>query len=98
MNIEIGKAFAIIVCVFMVTIVSGMVEETVAGNMILFEDDFNDGNADGWIGYAPNDLNVVDGAYCIAHGGVSFDDQTHTGNMSWTDYVFEADVIHLAGW
>lgn len=59
---------------------------------VLLEDNFDDGNAHGWIATAGS-WNVVDGKYiCVADEGWSF-----VGEGHWTDYVASAQIRPIAG-
>jgi len=67
-------------------------------NYIAFVDNFDDGNAAGWITYGPGAWNVVNSEYqydisnahWVSGGSV-------TGNMQWSDYVFEVDFKGIRG-
>ncbi len=68
---------------------------------ILFSDDFNDGNADGWFEYPGIMYEVIDGEYCFWGGsagdmGASFSGDLF-GFMSVPDYSFRAQVTLETG-
>jgi hypothetical protein len=58
-----------------------------AGN-VLFEDDFNDGDANGWEEY-DGLFSVVSGVYQVESTGRYNDARSVAGDLSWTDYVIE---------
>jgi hypothetical protein len=58
-----------------------------AGN-VLFEDDFNDGDAKGWEEY-DGLFSVVSGVYQVESTGRYNDARSVAGDLSWTDYVIE---------
>jgi len=65
---------------------------------LLFQDDFNDGDADGWTTYGLGTWSVINGEYVVDMGsGNSLLGYALAGNMDWTDYIFEADVNSIQG-
>ena len=58
----------------------------------LFEDNFDDGDANGWLP-ALASWNVVDQEYIC----VSDDGRTFSGEENWTDYIVSADIQPLSG-
>ena len=57
-------------------------------------DDFNDGNADGWV-YNDNYWRVIDGEFVVdVPFGVS--KSSVAGQECWSDYVVEADIMHTS--
>ena len=59
---------------------------------VLTEDDFDDGNANGWLPTSGS-WNVVNGEYiCVAYDG-----RTFIGEEFWTDYVVSAAIRPLSG-
>jgi hypothetical protein len=62
---------------------------------ILFQDDFNDGNADGWDEY-DGVFTVVDGAYQIDSTPEGLRAHAIAGDAVWTDCVIELDFRHIA--
>jgi hypothetical protein len=63
---------------------------------VFFQDDFNDGNADGWYTVGPSDFAVEDGRYHFSGGGAVNDATSYRGDlgeiMSTADYSMTADV------
>ncbi len=65
---------------------------------LLFQDDFNDGNADGWTPYGLGTWSVINGEYVVDMGsGNSLLGYALAGDMDWTDYIFEADINSIQG-
>jgi hypothetical protein len=66
---------------------------SMANPYILFKDDFNDGNADGWTTYGLGTWTVNNGEYKVDMGSGSFLlGYSSAGDVNWTDYIFEVDV------
>jgi hypothetical protein len=60
---------------------------------ILFQDDFNDGNADGWTTYGLGTWSVNNGEYVVDMGsGSSRLGSALAGDTNWTDYIFDVDM------
>lgn len=63
---------------------------------VFFQDDFNDGNDDGWYTVGPSVFAVEDGRYHFSGGGAINDATSYRGDlgevMSVTDYSMIADV------
>ena len=63
---------------------------------VLFQDDFNDGNADGWFTVGPSNYQVQDGRYHFSGGGAVNDATSYRGDsgeeMSSADYSMTTDV------
>lgn len=60
---------------------------------VLFQDDFNDGNADGWY-VLEGDWRVVNYEYIDDRVGAGYRmDVTTVGSPGWADYVYEAQVL-----
>lgn len=60
---------------------------------VLFQDDFNDGNADGWY-VLEGDWRVVNYEYMDDRVGAGYRmDVTTVGSPTWADYVYEAQVL-----
>ena len=60
---------------------------------VLFSDDFNDGNADGWITDGLGTWYVENGEYVVDMGsGVNLKGEALAGDLNWTDYIYEVDV------
>ena len=64
--------------------------------VVLFEDNFNDGNFDGWT--------VTSGTWAVENGQLSGTGLGHpndafifAGDESWTDYILEAKVVFVTG-
>lgn len=67
-------------------------------DVTLFEDDFNDGNADGWTPSAYGTWYVENGEYVVDLGLIdSYLANSTNGNTDWTDYSFSVDVYGEAG-
>ena len=65
---------------------------------ILFEDNFNDGNADGWVEYGLGTWYVTNGEYHVDMGiGLNLGGQSLAGNNNWTNYIYELDVMSEDG-
>ncbi len=64
---------------------------------IVFYDDFNDGNADGWEEIIGAPWTVVDGEYEQNLSGANLLSRTFAGDESWSNYSFQVDMIGLAG-
>ncbi len=63
---------------------------------ILFSDDFNDGNADGWTEEGTASFQVISGQYCISGINETFGGSYNgdsVGMMSVADYSFRVSVI-----
>ena len=60
-----------------------------ACGQVLFQDDFNDGNADGWTEYDCC-FGVSSGEYRISGGT---DPRTVAGDYAWSDYAIDADFM-----
>ncbi len=66
---------------------------------VLFSDDFNDGNADGWTTRLDGTWYVENFEYVVDMGtGSQLRGESLAGDTSWTDYTFEADVVIENGW
>ncbi len=69
----------------------------VSADTILLEDNFNDGNADGWLEQLFPDLNgdaywiVQDGKYAGTYSGAPA--IASNGDNNWTNYTYEVDVL-----
>jgi hypothetical protein len=63
---------------------------------VLFRDDFNDGNADGWE-ETGNPWTVVGGAYDQNLSGYDLLAISTAGDEAWTNYALQVDAISLAG-
>ena len=63
---------------------------------VFFQDDFNDGNADGWFTVGPSAFTVEDGRYHFSGGGAVNDATSYRGDageiMSTSDYSMVSDV------
>jgi hypothetical protein len=60
---------------------------------ILFQDDFNDGNADGWTTAGDWNWYVDNGEYVVEQGsGTTQGSFSLAGELDWTNYIFEVDV------
>ncbi len=60
---------------------------------LLFRDDFNDGNADGWTTTMSGTWTVVNGEYIVDMGqGQSLVGYSWAGDPNWADYVLQLDV------
>ena len=63
---------------------------------ILFQDDFNDGNADGWVTVGPSTYAVLNQRYNFSGGGAVNDATSYRGDtgdfMSTPDYSIKTDV------
>ena len=57
---------------------------------ILFQDNFDDGNTDGWQ-EIDGTFQVIGGEYQITSASFANDARAANGRASWTDYTFEAD-------
>lgn len=64
---------------------------------ILFYDDFNDSNADGWEEIIGAPWTVIDGEYEQNLSGVNVLSRTFAGDESWSNYSLQVDMIGLAG-
>ncbi|OPX28665.1 MAG: hypothetical protein B1H09_07500 [Gemmatimonadaceae bacterium 4484_173] len=64
---------------------------------VFFQDDFNDGNADGWYTVGPSNYQVQNGWYNFSGGGAVNDATSYRGDageqMSTADYSMLTDVI-----
>lgn len=69
---------------------------TNAETTILYQDNFNDGNALGWQETYEN-WGVENGEYSIHLNGYNLLGTASAGSSSWTDYAFETDVIRKEG-
>jgi hypothetical protein len=63
---------------------------------VLFSDDFNDGNADGWEEF-DGTFRVVDGQYEVTSSSFANDARAVSGDPEWTDYRFETDFLFPSG-
>lgn len=60
---------------------------------ILFQDDFNDGSADGWTTAGDWSWFVDNGEYVVEQGsGTTEGSSSFAGELDWTNYIFEVDV------
>jgi hypothetical protein len=60
---------------------------------ILFQDDFNDGNDNGWEVSGMGSWSVVNGEYVVEMGqGIELRGFSVTGDPAWADYIYEVDV------
>lgn len=65
---------------------------------ILFQDDFNDGNADGWEVSGVGSWSVVNNEYVVEMGtGVGLEGYSVAGDPAWADFIYEVDVRGEAG-
>lgn len=62
---------------------------------LLFQDDFNDGNADGWITADPQNWYVENGEY--VGDALTFTSTTSAGDINWTNYSLDVDMMGEAG-
>lgn len=66
------------------------------GSAVLFQDNFDDGNADGWFTVGPSSYLVQDGRYHFSGGGAVNDATSYRGEtgeeMSTPDYSIRSDV------
>jgi hypothetical protein len=78
----------ILLCAF--TLLNGAgVSPTIAANTVIFSDNFDDGNDDGWNQFLST-WSAATGEYVTFETEEDF--YTFTGNATWSNYVFEADV------
>ena len=63
----------------------------------ILEDDFDDGNADGWTTLGSCSWEVVEGEYVTSLSGHQLMCMSIVGDASWTDYAFGADVMSEGG-
>lgn len=60
---------------------------------ILFQDDFNDGNDDGWEVSGAGNWSVVNGEYVVEMGqGIKLRGISVNGDPAWANFVYEVDV------
>src|SRR4051812_12869849 len=65
---------------------------------ILFSDNFDDGNADGWIVSGLGTWYIENGEYSVDMGTGGFLGGNSTiGDLSWTDYIYDVDVRGESG-
>jgi len=64
---------------------------------ILFHEDFNDGNADGWITSNSQLWSVNDNEYQVNIKGYNKYTYSTTGRTSWSNYSFQYDVKGIVG-
>jgi hypothetical protein len=65
---------------------------------ILFSDDFNDGNADGWTTSGAGSWFVENNYYVVDMGfGSGLMGKAVAGDAAWTDYIFELDLYAEMG-
>jgi murein DD-endopeptidase MepM/ murein hydrolase activator NlpD len=64
---------------------------------VLFQDDFNDGNANGWI-ESTSHWSVVNGEYRVYISGYELLSTSQiSGSENWSDYILELDVMRTDG-
>lgn len=94
--------FKVFFCLFTIALIisfSNRFPSTVKASDVLFSDNFDDGNANGWIIAGDSGWNVQNGEY-----GIYFDsglsntlpDDTYWNN-SWDNYSFEVDLRGVSG-
>jgi hypothetical protein len=67
-----------------------------ASTLILFQDDFDDGNADGWT-VLSGSWNVVNGEYICQLSGRDVRGTSEAGEDAWADYTVEVDIKIVDG-
>ncbi len=66
--------------------------------VILFQDDFNDGNADGWAVSGDGSWYVSNGQYIVDMGtGYFIGGNSFAGDSNWANYIYEVDVMSEDG-
>ncbi len=65
--------------------------------LVLLEDDFNDGNDEGWTVFQGN-WQVINGEYVYGANGITYvDGVTVAGDVSWENYTFESRFKLIEG-
>ncbi len=65
---------------------------------ILFQDDFNDGDDDGWEVSGSGNWSVLNGEYVVEMGqGIKLRGFSVTGDPAWANFIYEVDVRGEAG-
>ncbi|TSD04773.1 MAG: hypothetical protein Athens071412_648 [Parcubacteria group bacterium Athens0714_12] len=66
---------------------------------VLFQDDFNDGNADGWevVSGSQENWRVENGKYIVHVEGYDSNSGSVAGDINWDDYIFEVEVMGIEG-
>lgn len=73
-------------------------DEQAPFSLSLFQDDFNDGNFDGWDVSGDGVWSVVDNEFVIEMGeGIELQGMAVAGDPSWDNFVFEVDIRGEAG-
>ena len=78
----------ILLCAFTLLNGAGVCPQ-IAANTVIFSDNFDDGNDDGWNQFLST-WSAATGEYVTFETEEDF--YTFTGNATWSNYVFEADV------
>ena len=65
---------------------------TAVNGQILFQDDFNDGNANGWEEY-DGIFSVINGVYNLQSTGFCNDTRSVNGDPNWSDYEVKLDFF-----
>jgi hypothetical protein len=80
-----------------ILLVIGVGVNAIPGRSILLQDDFNDGDNNGWTVHQ-GDWQVINGEYVYGANGISdIDGVTASGDSSWKDYDFESRFKLLEG-
>src|SRR5918997_4380497 len=67
-----------------------------AQTQVLFTDDFEDGNANGWTKTGGTWTVVTDGTRVYKQSGTSSDARARAGSSAWTNYAVQARVKPLS--
>ncbi|HUS52223.1 MAG TPA: hypothetical protein VMX77_02025, partial [Candidatus Bathyarchaeia archaeon] len=89
------KKIPLLVLFASILIISLLSPKDVLGS-ILLQDDFNDGNDDGW-NIIRGNWEVVDGQYGTTVENSFSLAETQAGDYSWSDYEFEVDLTVITG-
>src|SRR5690606_5982938 len=88
------KLFAMVTSLALIASLVLISSQTQAHAAVLFSDNFNDGNANGWTPQSSyNDWSVVsDNGNYVYYSSSTSEGRTSAGSQSWTDYTVEARV------
>lgn len=104
---KIKKIFFFLLSFFLLSLIVPYTSQSrILANTILFQDNFEDGDADGWEEYKGwgewqvkqlEDFNFVYEGTVTLHGQPENPAYSTNGNSDWTDYIFEVDIKGIEG-